>query len=156
MPTLEERFWAKVDRTEGCWNWTGARINNGYGQIRIGGAKTPRIVAHRLSWEMANGPIPEGMFIDHTCHNRACVKPEHLRPVTHKQNCENREGAARNSKTGVRGVCWDRKNEKYFVSMQHAGQFYFGGRFSELAQAEAAAIALRNRLFTHNDADRAA
>lgn len=78
------RFWARVDKNGpgGCWLWTGA-MKNGYGSARVAGRTQ---VAHRLTWELAQGPIPEGMHIDHLCRVRACVNPDHLEPVTVAEN----------------------------------------------------------------------
>ena len=76
--TLEERFWAKVDRhQEGeCWLWTAYRAPLGYGEIGVSGHRTAR--AHRVSWEIHNGPIPDGLFVLHRCDNPPCVNPAHL------------------------------------------------------------------------------
>ena len=76
---LPERFWNKVNKTEGCWLWTAA-LSHGYGRFGKGGA------AHRLAWEDRNGPIPEGLVLDHLCRVPRCVNPEHLEPVTHREN----------------------------------------------------------------------
>ncbi|UDL14881.1 endonuclease [Arthrobacter phage Sarge] len=153
MKTIEDRFWAKVDRTEGCWNWTGSATARGYGRIQINGSVK---LAHRVSFEMSNGPIAEGLVIDHTCHNHACVNPAHLRACTQKRNLENHSGAYSNSRSGVRGVIWHAKNQKWRVEVGHFGKRVYGGYFDSIADAEAAAVALRNNLFTHNLADRSA
>lgn len=91
---LPERFWAKVDKNgpEGfhsqtgaslgpCWVWMGCVVR-GYGRFRLGKAS----LAHRLSYEDANGPIPEGLGLDHLCRLRCCSNPTHLEPVTTKVN----------------------------------------------------------------------
>jgi len=146
-----ERFWTKVEKTEGCWTWKGARTAGSYGTFR-NGAKY--VKAHKMSWLLANGPVPDGMHLDHLCHNRGCVNPDHLRPVTQKQNNEHRAGARVDSKSGVRGVFWDKNARKWDVRVLHNYVKHYGGRFTSIQEAEAAAIALRNRLHTHNDADR--
>jgi hypothetical protein len=64
--------------------WTGAKSKNGYGHFRTSGDKLH--YAHRFAYELLIGPIPEGLQLDHLCRNRACVRPEHLEPVTHVEN----------------------------------------------------------------------
>lgn len=151
--TAAERLEACTDRSGECWLWTGSVKPDGYGQIGVDG----RVVsAHRLSYELACGPVPKGMMLDHTCHTPLCIRPEHLRPVTNKQNAENRRGAAAHSRSGVRGVNWDSRRQKWCARARHNGRDYRGGYFITIEEAEAAAIALRNSLFTHNDLDRAA
>jgi hypothetical protein len=82
-PTLEERFWAKVNKTETCWLWIGASNQVGHGRLWIDG-KWPQ--AHRLAYEWLVGPIPAGLELDHLCRNPPCVNPVHLEPVTHREN----------------------------------------------------------------------
>ncbi len=82
-PPLEQRFWAKVRKTDHCWEWMGSKDTTGYGRIHANGRQRP---AHRVSYEMHVGPIPDGLEIDHLCNNRGCVNPEHLDVVTRRQN----------------------------------------------------------------------
>jgi hypothetical protein len=84
--TLADRFLAKVGQSEGCWEWQGFVDKAGYGRIRIGGREAPVGYAHRVSYEMHVGPIPEGLHIDHLCRNRRCCNPWHLEPVTPGEN----------------------------------------------------------------------
>lgn len=150
--SILSRFWAKVVQGPGCWEWTASRVG-GHGRL---GEKGRTLYAHRISYEIANGPIPDGLEIDHMCHNRGCVNPGHLRTVTPKQNNENRAGANPNSKSGVRGVHWRDDCQKWQAVIHAGGKKYHAGYFTDLEEAGAAAASKRNELFTHNDQDRKA
>lgn len=150
--TPQASFAARTTRDDnGCLLWTGATRPNGYGVIWDGERVTR---AHRWAWEQKHGPIPDGMDLDHICGNRACVDHTHLRPTTRKQNMENLRRANINSPSGVRGV--HPEGSRWRVRVKHHYREYYGGTFDTVAEAETAAIALRNSLFTHNDADKAA
>jgi hypothetical protein len=152
-----ERFWSSVDKSGDCWEWTGHKDKKGYGSFRfmLDGKKS-RAKAHRYAYELEVGPIPKGLEIDHRCHNHSCVNPAHLRPVTTKQNQENRVGAQSNSKSGIRGVSWHAATKKWRAVVGHNGKYYQAGAYDEIAEAGAAVVALRRQLFTHNDRDRTA
>jgi hypothetical protein len=88
IPPVEQRFWAKVDKNgpNGCWEWTASTNQDGYGTFKTPKGSTGRGKAYRFSWELVNGPIPDGMTIDHLCKNVKCVNPDHLRIVTQSEN----------------------------------------------------------------------
>lgn len=147
---LKSRFWKNVQRSEGCWIWDGSLNESGYGII---GYQKETLRAHRVSWELHMGSIPEGMQIDHKCRNRQCVNPDHLRIATQKQNSENttsRKGAI----SEYRGVTWNARRNKWVAQATHNGRLHFAGYFEVEEEANKAAIELRNEIFTYNYLDR--
>lgn len=78
-----ERFWSKVDKSGVCWNWTASKKYKNYGQFWYKGRND---FAHRVSYELCKGVIPDGLQIDHLCRNPSCVNPDHLEAVTQKEN----------------------------------------------------------------------
>jgi hypothetical protein len=98
-PTLRARFWAKVNKTETCWLWTAGKHSAGYGVINLCVGVNQVAYAHRLSYEWAKGPIPDGLEIDHLCRVRNCVNPDHLEAVTGAvNNLRGESAAARHSR----------------------------------------------------------
>lgn len=79
-PTFPERFWNKVQKTDGCWIWTAATDHNGYGAIMSRGKRPGNcmIGAHQGSWLLNRGPIPDGKCVLHACDQPLCVRPDHL------------------------------------------------------------------------------
>ena len=97
----EDRFWEKVTEHEnGCWIWTAALNEDGYGKFNRGrGAGMMR--THCWSYEHLVGPVPEGLVLDHLCRQPACVNPDHLEPVTQQVNV--RRGSTWNGDRCSRG-----------------------------------------------------
>lgn len=85
---VETRFWRYVDKSGDCWLWTGA-TNGRYGNISRG-VGLGWIGAHRLSWEIHFGPIPDGLWVLHRCDNPPCVRPDHLWLGTNRDNCDDK------------------------------------------------------------------
>lgn len=83
MDKLGERFWSKVRKTDKCWYWTACKNIGGYGRVKIGDRF---LMAHRVAYEGSVGQIPNGLQLDHLCRTRECVRPDHLEPVTNKEN----------------------------------------------------------------------
>lgn len=97
-PYYTERFWSRVavaDPAE-CWIWTSHHDGNGYGHMSMGGRAGRNVKAHRISYVLAHGPIPEGLEIDHLCRTKLCVNPLHLEAVTHQENMRRCHGAGVN------------------------------------------------------------
>ena len=90
-----DRFWGKVDKAGPtsqhapslgrCWLWLGSVNADGYGNFGSE-RRGPIVKAHKFSYELHHGPVPDGLELDHLCHVRRCVNPEHLEPVTHAEN----------------------------------------------------------------------
>ncbi|MGP5098368.1 HNH endonuclease [Brachybacterium alimentarium] len=132
---------ARTERRGRCLIWTGAIDRAGYGMIRTEG-RTLR--PHRVAWELSNGPVPEGKFLDHICWNRACVDLSHLRVVTRQQNNSYLSGPKGNRDL-PRNV--SRHKGVYTVRVNKDGRRYYVGSYHDLADATRAAENKRSELF---------
>lgn len=148
---LPVRFYDSINFQDSplCWDWLRSVDRYGYGRYSYQGKY---VAAHRLSFTLLIGEIPKDRILDHTCFNKSCVNPNHLRPVTHQQNSHHLMGAnPRNSTSGIRNVTWNKRLKKWQVQVRNAGKDYYGGIFESLEDAEEMAIALRSNLFSHDD-----
>lgn len=124
-----------------CLVWTGCQDGQGYGMVQRRG-RSHR--THRWMWEVVNGPIPEGMLVDHICWNRACINIEHLRLATRQQNNYNLQ-SAKPGRALPRNIVFDKG--KYLVRVTKAGKCHKVGRFVNLEDAVLAAATKRRELF---------
>lgn len=140
-----------VDKSGDCWLWRGSVITGGYGCFYN---EAKRTLAHRYAYELVVGQF-EGDLDHRAVCPKNCVNPGHLRPVTAKQNGENRAGPNCNNRgSGVRGVYWNNRKNKWQASVRHNWRNHSAGYYDTVEEAETAVIAKRNELFTHNDMDR--
>lgn len=144
---------ARLKQDGECLVYTGHRDKLGYGKLRAYGKP---MLAHRFAWEIENGPIEDGLYIDHICHNPPCCNVNHLRLATQKLNMENQKRAHKGSSSGVRGVYWNAQRKMWQTQVRHNGKAIYCGLYETIEEAEKAVIAKRNELFAYNDADRSA
>ena len=90
--SLKDRFWSRVEKAPDCWIWLGTRGHFGHGEL-VNNGKIER--AHRLSWELHNGPIPDGLHVLHKCDNPPCVNPDHLYLGDNTANMRDRDARGR-------------------------------------------------------------
>ena len=115
---------------------------NGYTMVRPPNTTAPQLL-HRIVWEEANGPIPQGMWIDHRCQNRECCEVTHLRLATPAQNSQY-TGPQKTTTTGFKGVTYCKRAKKFVAQIQANGRHMNLGMFSDPESAahkyDAAAI----------------
>jgi hypothetical protein len=117
--TTEARFWDRVQKTDGCWWWTGFEKNSGYGSFSPKRGQT--FAAHRYAWTLTHGAIASGMLVCHSCDTKLCVRPDHLFLGTHTDNMRDmrakgraRWGEYNKIKTHCRhGHAFDEENTQY-------------------------------------------
>jgi hypothetical protein len=146
------RFLEKVlvpsDAAECCWLWVGASDRHGYGNITEGGHAGPHITAHRLAWELANGPAPRGAVVRHRCDNPSCVRPSHLAIGTMADNQRDMAVRQRGTKGKLPwGVSACNEGRQFCVKARVAGRSYYLGCFPTLDEAALVAQDLRKQLY---------
>lgn len=150
--STEERFWEKVVKSDNCWLWDAYLTEDGYGGFSFNGVTQG---AHRYSYMLHHelDSLPDHKYVDHRCHTPSCVRPDHLRLATPKQNNENKKTTSTKAKSGIRGVSMHPCG-KWQGHVGHKGKTYHVGLFVDIKDAEAAVVAKRNELHTFNDHDR--
>jgi hypothetical protein len=120
---LPSRFWdnVHVEPNTGCWLWAGRTNGRGYGHFWLNG---DRVYAHRLAYATLVGSLPDGLQVDHVCHTRQCVNPEHLRLATNRENQHNRKSQA--SSSPYKGVSWSKRDGKWVARIMLDYQRFLG------------------------------
>jgi hypothetical protein len=103
--SLADRFWVHVNRhgPDECWEWQAATERSGYGRLSGGRRGEKQILAHRFSYQLHNGPIPDGLLVCHSCDNRKCCNPAHLWLGTCAENHADRNRKDRQAKGETQG-----------------------------------------------------
>lgn len=142
-----------VSADDDCLIYPGKPTAKGYGQLEVGPRSARKAyLAHRVAYQIAYGPIPSEIQIDHKCRNRKCVNPEHLRLATGHRNQQNRSGADVRSTTGFRGVV--RHRNRFQARVTVAGKCHYGGSHPTAEAAAIAAAELRRKLMPFSEMDK--
>lgn len=141
---IGERFWSKVEKGRGCWLWKADVSTSGYGRFWITGPNARQVQAHRFAYEDVVGPIPEGMWVLHTCDNPPCVRPDHLFLGTQQDNTDDMVAKGRQAQG-------DRHGSRLHPERLARGPRWGGGRLfgernpsAKLTQAQVDAIRQSN------------
>lgn len=120
-----------TDPSTGCWIWTGHTYSNGYGVLKVFGKD---VSAHRYSYQLHKGPIPDGMEILHSCDVRGCINPDHLRVGTHQENMAEAAERGRMPR-GVAHSMYGRRNPrpKQSNKVRVLGRVYPSQKSAEMA-----------------------
>lgn len=138
----EESFKARIKWVGECLIYQGYKCRQGYGRISVNGES---MTAHRYAWEREKGPIPEGLEIDHICHNESCVNVRHLRLATRSQNQANLSGRKIRAVSGYRNV--SKWNDRWEVWVTKNGVRNYFGTFRDVEEAAEVAKQARLELF---------
>ena len=125
-----DRFWSKVEKTESCWNWTGAVGIHGYGFFRL---PEKKVLAHRFIYEKLVGNLIADLEIDHVCRNRLCVNPAHLEQVS---KSENRKRAVPFRKKAVKSLDRTHCLQGHIFNNKNTIWLYAGCRICAICSAE--------------------
>lgn len=138
----DEAVQHRVKRAGSCLIWTGYINRDGYARFQTpDGLK----MVHRYVWERSKGTIPEGLEVNHTCFNRACINLDHLELVTKSQNAQYRRGAQPNSKSGIRNV--HQRGDGWIVRLKVKQRNRTWGPFETVEEAKEEASRRRLEFF---------
>lgn len=152
---IKERFESKYvpDPNSGCWLWIGHWANNGYGLISGGGTGGGMRLAHRVAYELYNGPIPDGANVLHKCDTRCCVNPDHLVIGSLSDNMQDMIDKRRHKKSalglplGVRKLPdYVKCSRPYYAKAGFNGKYRTSKYFATPEEAHATYLEIRNQM----------
>ena len=146
---VKARFWDKVNKADGCWEWKGGVDRDGYGRLRVrtpdGGHKT--FLVHRIAWELSFGTIKDGLWVLHHCDNRKCCRPEHLHLGTHQDNMDEMRCRKRAATGDRNGSCLhpERLKRGHDTAAHLQPEIRLGERNGRAKLTEADVLAIRQQ-----------